>query len=171
MQLFRLGFLGALVAVAVGMTGSVALAQKDDKAFVYSLLQEAKGQIRFAQLAQERAQSDSTHLLADRVLREWQTVQTRLGEIAFEEAYPTPGAMNDEQSRTLDRLGHTQPEDFDMAYRQTIYNAYRHALAMLHDEESTSDQNLNGFVGRTVPMFEQTRDMSNAPIPDTGSSR
>ena len=155
-RMLCLGF----IAAAVLATAGAALAQTDDKAFTYAMLQEAQGQITFAQLAQQRAQSDTTRALADRAYREWQAVQTRLGGIAFAHAYPTPGALSDAQVAVLNRLGQTQPEDFDIAYLQVLRRGIGVALTRMGDEDSTSDQDLSAFVGRTRPMFRQTRDMA-----------
>ena len=158
MRMHRARFLAAAAALtSIAGYPSVARAQTDDKSFVYGMLQEAKGQIRFAQLAQERALSQTVRGLGSRVERDWTAMQAALGQIAFSNAYPTPGALNADELATLDRLGRTQPDDFDQAYFNLVQAAYDSAMSRMTAERSTSDGALQSFIARTLPIFTDTR--------------
>ena len=157
MRIQRARFLAAAALTAIAGYPLAAPAQSDDKSFVYGMLQDAKGQIRFAQLAQERAQSQTARSLGSRVEREWTALQASLGQIAFSNAYPTPGALNADELAMLDRLGRTQPDDFDQAYFTLVQAAYDSALTRMTAQKSTTDGGLQLFIARTIPLFTDTR--------------
>jgi hypothetical protein len=149
----------AALALAVGSStvpagaqaGRVA-ASSADAAFVSTLLQEAHGQIVFAQFAEQRSHDASVRNLAAENLAAWSALADRLAAAAPSDMV-AGDALTEAQQRMLDELGQTHPADFDAAYLRVVETDSARALRAFSDEAGTTNPKLRAAIDDVGQRF------------------
>jgi len=155
-----------LLATVVGAsTGPIAAqsvpASVADQAFVYSVLQEARGQIAFARFAEPRAQSVAVQRLASTTLDEWSALAGRLEAVAQANAEPTPEALTPAQQRIFAELRQTHTEDFDAAYVRVAETDFERVLEAFQGAAGSADPQIAATVQAVRPNFERLDRQTN----------
>jgi predicted outer membrane protein len=155
-----------LLATVVGAsTGPIAAQQVPasvaDQAFVFSVLQEARGQIAFARFAEPRAQSVAVGRLASTTLDEWSALAARLEAVAQANGEPTPVDLTPAQQRILAELRQTHTEDFDAAYVRVAETDFERVLEAFRDAAGSADPQIAGTVEAARPTFERLDRQTN----------
>lgn len=150
----------ALLVTAVGTsTGPVAAqtaaTSPADQAFVFSVLQEARGQIAFARFAEPRAQTIAVQRLAASTLDEWNELAGRLETVAAANGEQRPRTLTPVQERTLSELRQTHAEDFDAAYVRVAETDYERVLAAFQDAAGSADPQVAAAIDAVRPDFER----------------
>lgn len=155
-----LGTAVAAVALALVVGSSVMPAGAEagkngfspaDNAFVSTVLQEAQGQIVFAEFAASRATSARTRQVADETAATWTALAQRFGATS---SAPAAGPLTTAQQRMLDELSQTYPSDFDSAYLRVAETDTARVLQAFADESVTGNAYLRAAVEDTTPLFQ-----------------
>lgn len=149
----------ALLATVVGASAGPVAAQPSaaqaDQAFVFSVLQEARGQVAFAHFAEPRAQTIAVQRLAASTLDEWSELAARLEAVASANGEPTPRMLTPAQERILAELRQTHNEDFDAAYVRIAETDYERVLEAFQGAGSSVDPQIAATIEAVRPDFER----------------
>ena len=141
-------------AAPAGAQASRATLSAADSAFVSTILQEARGQIDFAQFAQQRSANPSVRELAAQTSAAWSALADQLMEIAPSDD-PPGSALTAAQQRMLDELGQSYPSDFDAAYLRVAETDDARALQAFSDEAGTMNPDLRATIDECGQFFAQ----------------
>ena len=150
----------ALLAIAVGTSSGSVAAQSEvmssaDQAFVFSVLQESRGQIAFARFAEPRAHAIAVQRLAATTLDEWTDLAGRLESVAAANGEPTPRTLTAAQERILSELRQTHTDDFDAAYVRVAETDYDRVLAAFQGAGGSADPQIASTIEAVRPDFER----------------
>ncbi len=158
-----------LLATVVGTsTGPIAAqsvpASVADQAFVFSVLQEAQGQIAFARFAEPRLQTvaGATSSRQRRSMK-WSALAARLPKRSLQaNTEAAPSALT---ARTTERifaeLRQTHTEDFDAAYVRVAETDFERVLEALRGAAGSADPQIAATVEAVRPNFERLDRQTN----------
>jgi len=166
MRIITATFAAALLATAIGASAGPIAAQStaalgSDQAFVFSVLQEARGQIAFARFAEPRAQTVAVRRLAETTLDEWSALAERLDAIAAAQHDSAPVALTPAQERILAELAQTHREDFDAAYVRIAETDYDRVVEAFRGEDGSADPAITNTIEAVRPNFERLDRQTN----------
>jgi predicted outer membrane protein len=149
----------ALLATVVGTSAGPVAAQASgaqaDQPFVFSVLQEARGQVAFARFAQPRAQTIAVQRLAASTLDEWSELAGRLESVASANGEVAPSTLTAAQERIFAELRRTHAEDFDAAYVRIAETDYERVLEAFQGAGGLADPEIAATIDAVRPDFER----------------
>lgn len=137
-----------------------------DRAFVTEMLQEARGQVALAELAQRRAGGALASSAASQTAAEWEMLRARLLPIAYGQGAPVRGTLDDAQRTVLYDLGRTPAARFDAAYVRDAERGDQAALARMEREDGTSDAAIQRFLNYAQPIVSSDEQMTSDDTSD-----
>lgn len=135
-----------------------------DRSFVTDMLQEARAQQAFAQLALERASSVSAVRAANAISSEWTTLRGRLTGLAVAGAAPIRGALSPGQQAELWTLGRTPKAGFDRAFFLDAQRENEWAFSRIRTEDASSNMTIQQFLDQARPLISGYQAMLTADI-------
>jgi predicted outer membrane protein len=154
-------FAALLLATAVGASAGPLVNDPDlpagpsDDEFVVAVLQEARGQIAFAEFAQSRAHAPAVRGLAVTTDAEWRALAARLEAVAAARNVTPPAGLDRAQQRILRELAQSAPDDFDAAYVRVAETDYARAAAAFRSEPASRDPAIAAAIEPSREAFDR----------------
>jgi predicted outer membrane protein len=133
----------------------------DDDEFVVAVLQQARGQIAFAHLAESRAHTTAVRGLASTTEAEWSALAARLEPLAAAHGVAPPHQLTGAQRRMMVELAQSDGVDFDAAYVRVAETDYDRAATAFRREVHTGDPAISGAVRAAQPDFDRLDRQTN----------
>lgn len=124
-----------------------------DQSFVFDTIAAGRTQIALAQLALQRAQSESTRDLARNFETEWTALTDRMNAIAATQGLPTPTGVPAAGQAEIDRLRALTEAAFDSAYILATGRADQRALERMQAERRSGNPALIAAVNDYLHWF------------------
>jgi len=161
----------AATALAVGagsISAQAATPQKlsaQDKAFIASNAQSNLAELALGVIGEERAQDSRTKELAEVTLKDHQTLETHLAQLATTDGVTLPLTPNAMQQAIAATLKATPLAAFDLAYARAEVTGHQMAIAVAKTEESAgSASGVKDYASGYVPIATMHLEMASADV-------
>jgi putative membrane protein len=145
-------------AVLAHQSGSRSIRQADtaDGAFARKAAEDSMAQVTLAELAQEKASSDSVKKFAKRMVEEHTRANDQLKEVALKANIPLPTTLDSKDQGTCDSLSRLSGKDFDKAYAQEMVKDHQQDVAEFRTEANGGRKSpIKAFAVQNLPVVQQ----------------
>ncbi|HKO90945.1 MAG TPA: DUF4142 domain-containing protein [Polyangiaceae bacterium] len=143
---------GAVLALSLAAGLALAAAPQDfvKKAGVAGLYE-----VRAAELARDKAQSENVRAFANMMLDDHRKANEELRGLAKKRSWNMPSEMDSKHAKLVDRLSKLSGADFEREYAQQQLQAHEQAVALFKKEgDKGSDPDLKAWAAGKVPTLE-----------------
>ena len=158
----RLIFTSALAVGAFAATAALAQTQ-DDRAFLTKDVQGARYELALAKLADAKAAHPQVRSYARMIVRDHETANAQLEQLARSEGVTPPAGMTLEDGRTLAKIKATNGDAFDKAYLDEVtrINA-QDATDSDHEQANTHEARIKSYLKKFSAMDDKHKRVGEA---------
>jgi putative membrane protein len=128
---------------------------KRDAEFVYEVVSTNYGEIKMAELANQKSRSEELKRIATRLTTDHTTALNELKTLAQAKAISVPVGETDGARRKLENLAE-ETEDFDEEWCKEMLNLHEKSIEKFEDRvENTEDAELKAFITKTLPVLKE----------------
>lgn len=162
-----LGALLTAAAMTIALTaGTAQLAHAKnepvtDRSFVQDSFRDAQADIAISKVALEKSKSQQTKKLAKAVIKESDTANAKLRELATTRRVEIPTALDKDQLQQVAQLQSSDPKTVDALYRQHMQQQLTASIQLfdLVARNPRADAELRVFASQRLPLFKKHQQM------------
>lgn len=158
-----IGIIGALV-LAGGVASAKGAGQQSmqDQQFLNKAYSINMGEVRTAELAQQKASSPQVKQYAQRLMKDHQKSLEDLRKAAQKDDMMLPTQIAPEQQQTYTQLSQLSGPQFDRAYLQDQQTGHQEAIQAFRQEADTgTSKNLKRYAQKTLPTLQEHQQMAS----------
>ena len=132
--------------------------QKDAE-FTYEVVASNYGEIKLAELANQRSRNTEVKNLAQMLVTDHTTTLNELKTIAQAKAISIPVEERETAERKIDNLADKSGEDFDKEWTSEMLDMHEESISNFENRlESTEDAELKAYISKTLPVLKKHRE-------------
>ena len=129
--------------------------QKDAE-FAYEVVASNYGEIKLAELANQRSRNTEVKNLAQMLLTDHTTALNELKTIAQAKAISIPVEERETAERKIDKLADQSGEEFDKQWTNEMLDMHKASIDKFEDRlEATEDAELKAYINKTLPVLKK----------------
>lgn len=139
-----------------------AEAQRDAE-FTYEVVASNYGEIKLAELANQRSRNNEVKNLAQTLLADHTTALNELKTLAQAKAISIPVEERETAERKIDNLADKSGQEFDKEWTVEMLAMHKESIGKFEDRlESTEDAELKAYISKTLPVLKKHREQLKA---------
>lgn len=139
-----------------------AEAQRDAE-FTYEVVALNYGEIKLAELANQRSRNNEVKNLAQTLLADHTTALNELKTLAQAKAISIPVEERETAERKIDNLADKSGQEFDKEWTGEMLAMHKESIGKFEDRlESTEDAELKAYISKTLPVLMKHREQLEA---------
>lgn len=132
--------------------------QKDAE-FTYEVVASNYGEIKLAELANQRSRNTEVKNLAQMLVTDHTTALNELKTFAQAKAISIPVEERETAERKIDNLADKSGEEFDKDWTSEMLDMHEESISKFEDRlESTEDAELKAYISKTLPVLKKHRE-------------
>jgi putative membrane protein len=129
---------------------------KRDAEFVYEAVGRNYGEIKMAELANQKSRSDEVKRIAQELITDHTTSLNELKTLAQAKAISVPVEETDAARRKLENMAEESEKDFDEEWSDEMLKLHERSIDMFEDRlKGTEDAALKAFINKTLPVLKE----------------
>ncbi len=129
--------------------------------FVSKASQDGMTEVKLAELASQKAQSDAVKQFASHMASDHSSANSELESVAKQDNIPVSDKLDAQHQAEVTALSKKSGAAFDKAYAAAMVKAHKQAVALFKAGTHSSDQNIASFANKTLPTLESHERMAN----------
>lgn len=144
----------------------------DDRLFAQLLTEGGLAEVRFGELAAQKASSSAVGEFARRMVDDHSAANDELGGIAEKSKIPLPDDLNAEHARKRQELETLEGAGFDLAYmRGQVVEHQKATQLLIWEIGAGQDGELQRFAARTLPTVLEHLEMARRIVADLAAPK
>lgn len=132
--------------------------QKDAE-FTYEMVASSYGEIKLAELANQRSRNTEVKNLAQMLLTDHTSALNELKTIAQAKAISIPVEERETAERKIDNLADKSGADFDKGWTSEMLEMHKESIDKFEDRlEATGDAEIKAYISKTLPVLKKHRE-------------
>jgi putative membrane protein len=157
--------------LALSLAAGLALAEPPQD-FVKKAGVAGLYEVRAAELARDKAQSESVREFANMMLDDHRKTNEELRGLARKRSWNMPSEIDSKHAQLIDRLSKLSGADFEREYSQQQLQAHEQAVALFKQEgDKGTDPDLKAWAAGKVPTLEHHLHEAQALRAGEGATR
>jgi putative membrane protein len=129
--------------------------KQKDADFVFEVLASSYGEIKLAELANQRSRTSDVKQIAQKVQSENAASLNELKTLAQAKAISVPVEETDAAKRKIENIAGESGPDFDKEWCQEMMEMHDHNIDKFEERlEDTQDAELKAFITKTLPVLK-----------------
>lgn len=129
--------------------------------FVKRAAQDGMTEVKLAELAQQKSQSDAVKSFALRMQQDHSQASSELQSIASSKNISVPPSLDARHQKLVDQLSGKSGAAFDKAYAKAMVKAHEQAVALFKRAQSSKDPSISSFAAKTLPTLQEHQQLAN----------
>lgn len=127
-----------------------------DADFVYEVVGSSYGEIKLAELANQRSRTPEVKQIAQQLLTDHTASLNELKTLAQAKAISIPVEEPDASKRKLENMAEEEGSEFDKEWVQEMIDLHKNDIDKFEDRlENTEDPELKAFIDKTLPALKK----------------
>jgi putative membrane protein len=127
-----------------------------DAGFVYDVVGSSYGEIKLAELANQRSRTAEVKQIAQQLLTDHTASLNELKTLAQAKAISIPVEEADASKRKLENMAEEEGSDFDKEWVQEMIDLHEKNIDTFEDRlKNTEDPELKAFISKTLPVLKK----------------
>lgn len=144
-------------------TDKFAGKKQRDAEFVYEVVASNYGELKLAELANQRSRTASVKKIAEALVTDHTAALNELKTLAQAKAISVPVQETDAAKRKLEDIADESGEDFDEEWVSEMLEFHEKSIDGFEKRlEDTDDAELKSFITKTLPLLKKHRDSLKA---------
>jgi len=140
-------------------TDKFAGKKQRDADFIYDAVASNYGEIKLAELANQRSRTENVKAIAQMLLTDHTSALNELKTLAQAKAISIPVEESDGSKRKLENMAKESGEDFDKEWVGEMLDMHETSIDLFEKRlEDTEDTELKAFINKTLPVLRQHRE-------------
>ena len=129
---------------------------KRDAEFVYEVIGSNYGEIKLAELANQRSRNNEVKQIAQTLLNDHTASLNELKTLAQAKAISIPVEERASSKRKLEDMSDESGEDFDRGWCKEMMNLHDESIEKFQKRlENTNDDELRAYISKTLPVLKK----------------
>lgn len=139
-------------------TDKFAGKKQRDADFVFEVVASNYGEIKLAELANQRSRTETVKEIAHKLLNDHTSTLNELKTLAQAKAISIPVEETDASKRRLEDIADESGEDFDRKWVEEMLDMHDKSIDRFEKRlEETDDVDLKTFINKTLPLLREHR--------------
>jgi putative membrane protein len=130
-------------------------------AFVEKAAQDGMTEVKLAELAQQKSQSDAVKNFAMHMQQDHTKANSELESLASSKNITVPTGLDARHRKMVDLLSGKSGAAFDKAYANAMVKDHKQAVALFKQAQSAKDPDISSFAAKTLPTLQEHQQMAN----------
>lgn len=144
-------------------TGKFAGKKQRDAEFVYEVVATNYGELKLAELANQRSRTASVKKIAEALVTDHSAALNELKTLAQAKAISVPVQETDAAKRKLEDIAEESGDDFDEEWVAEMLDLHEKSIDTFEKRlNDTDDAELKSFISKTLPLLQKHRDSLKA---------
>ncbi|MEX1241183.1 MAG: DUF4142 domain-containing protein [Cyclobacteriaceae bacterium] len=140
-------------------TSKFAGKMQRDAEFVFDVIASNYGEIKLAELANQRSRTEQVKKIAQKLLAEHTASLNELKTLAQAKAISVPVEEPDASKRKLEDIAEESGEDFDKQWVSEMLDLHEKSIDGFEKRlDDTEDEELRAFITKTLPVLKEHRE-------------
>lgn len=149
-----------------------AMVGEPDRMFMTKAAQGGMAEVQLAQLAQEKAASDSVKQVAKKIQEDHTNANNELKQIAQQKGVDLPTDVGPKHQALIQKLQGLSGEQFDRAYLKAMVDDHKKDIKEFQRQTDRGmDSDVKGFASKTLPHLQEHLQQVQQAMSGQGSSR
>jgi putative membrane protein len=141
--------------------GDAAHAAVSPASFVKKAAQDGMTEVKLAELAQQKSQSDAVKNFAMHMQQDHSKANSELQSIASSKSLTTPTSLDAKHQKIVDELSSKSGAAFDRAYANVMVKDHKQAIALFKQAQNSKDPDIASFAAKTLPTLQEHQQLAN----------
>jgi putative membrane protein len=134
-----------------------------DADFVYEVVESNYGEIKLAELANQRSRTPEVKQVAQQLLTDHTASLNELKTLAQAQSISVPVEETDASKRKLENMAEEEGNDFDQAWCDEMMDLHDKTIDKFEKRlDDTDDPELKAFINKTLPVLKEHHDRLKA---------
>lgn len=130
--------------------------QQRDAAFVYDVVAANYGEIKLAELANQKSRSDAIKQDAQMILQDHTLALNEAKTLAQAKAIEVPVAEKEDFHRKVENMAEVSAVDFDAQWVKEMIDLHEKDIDKFEDRlKNTQDTDLKAYINKTLPVLKR----------------
>jgi putative membrane protein len=140
-------------------TSNFAGKKQQDADFVFDAIASSYGEIKLAELANQRSRTEQVKRIAQKLLTEHTASLNELKTLAQAKAISVPVEEPDASKRKLEDIAEESGKDFDKEWVSEMLDLHEKSIDGFEKRlDDTEDAELRAFIAKTLPVLKEHRE-------------